>query len=221
MQRWIGLSVLLLGLWQPVAGAQMKERVLQVTGQGMVTLPTQLAEVEVGVEIRGNSANQVQTEIAQRMNRLVQTLRQRQAEKINTTALSLSPLYGERQQLVGFLGRSAVEFRLPIPQAGAVVDELIAQGANQITRLQFIASDTALEQGRTQALQMAVQDAQRQAQTVLAALQLTPKEVVNVQILSASLPAPQPVAFAERRFSTPIVGGEQMVQAQVRLEIRY
>ncbi|MCS7030039.1 MAG: SIMPL domain-containing protein [Gloeomargarita sp. SKYG116] len=221
MKRWLGLSVLLVGLWQPVAWAEMKERVLQVTGQGMVTLPTQLAEVEVGVEIRGNSANQVQTEIAQRMNRLVRTLQQRQAEKINTTALSLSPLYGERQQLLGFLGRSAVEFRLPISQAGAVVDELIAQGANQIARLQFIASDTALEQGRTQALQLAAQDAQRQAQTVLAALQLAPKEVINVQILSTTLPVPEPVAFAQQRLSTPILGGEQVVRAQVRLEIRY
>ncbi|MEN9207667.1 MAG: SIMPL domain-containing protein [Gloeomargarita sp. GMQP_bins_120] len=221
MLKWMGLTALLVGLGQPVAWADIKEQILQVTGQGMVTLPTQLAEVEVGVEIQGKSANQVQTEIAQRLNRLLQTLQRRQAEKISTTEVRLSPVYGEKQELVGFVGRSGLQFRLPIPQTGAVLDELVAQGANQISRLQFIASDAALEQGRTQALQLAVQDAQKQAQTVLTALQLTPKEVINIQILSTSLPVPQPVVFAEKRLATPIVGGEQIVQAQVRLDIRY
>ena len=118
-------------------------------------------------------------------------------------------------------GRNTVRFQLPISQTGAVLDQLVSQGANQINRLSFIATESALEQGRIQALQAAVQDAQKQAQTVLQALQLTPREVVGVTILGSSTPIPRSVALAEVRASTPIVGGDQTVQAQVKLEIRY
>ncbi|WAS05534.1 SIMPL domain-containing protein [Gloeomargaritales cyanobacterium VI4D9] len=221
---WVGVLVV-VSCWSvmPVALAQERgsERVLQVTGQGIITLPAQLAEVEVGVEIRGNNANQVQMEIAQRLDKIISTLRQKSAEKLTTTGVQLFPIYGERQQVLGFIGRNTVRFRLPIPQTGAVLDELVRLGANQINRLSFVASESAIEQGRMQALQAAVQDAQKQAQTVLQTLQLTPKEVVGITILGSSTPMPRSFELAEVRASTPIVGGDQTVQAQVRLEIRY
>jgi len=221
---WVGVLVL-VSCWSvmPVALAQERgsERVLQVTGQGVITLPAQLAEVEVGVEIRGNNANQVQTEIAQRLDKIISILRQKSAEKLTTTGVQLFPIYGERQQLLGFTGRNTVQFQLPISQTGAVLDELVSLGANQINRLSFVATESALEQGRIQALQAAVQDAQKQAQTVLQALQLTPKEVVGITILGSSTPIPRSFALAEVRASTPIVGGDQTVQAQVKLAIRY
>ncbi|APB33373.1 hypothetical protein GlitD10_1053 [Gloeomargarita lithophora Alchichica-D10] len=217
------LGLLVVSLWpgMPSALAQGRERVLEVTGQGTISLPAQFTEVELGVEIRGNNANQVQTEIAQRLDKIIQTLRQKPAEKLTTTGVQLFPFYGERQQLLGFVGRNTVRFRLPITQTGAVLDELVRQGVNQITRLSFVASEQALEQGRTQALQAAVQDAQKQAQAVLQVLQLTPKEVVGITILDTSAPAPRGFALAEARVNTPIVGGEQLVQAQVKVEIRY
>jgi uncharacterized protein YggE len=222
---WVG--VLVVGWWSvmPVALAQGQERgqerVLQVVGQGTVALPAQLAEIELGVEIRGNNANQVQTAIAQRLDKMIKILRQKPVEKLTTTDVQLSPFYGERQQLLGFIGRNTLRFRLPLAQAGTVLDELVSQGANQITRLSFIATEATLEQGRTQALQAAVQDAQRQAQTVLQALQLTPKEVVGITILDTSAPSPRSFGLAEARLNTPILGGEQIIQAQVRMEIRY
>ncbi|MEN9216503.1 MAG: SIMPL domain-containing protein [Gloeomargarita sp. HHBFW_bins_162] len=218
---WLGVLVVSCGYGMPQTLAQTKERVLQVTGQALISVPAQLADVEVGVELRGNNAAQVQAEIAQRLDRIIRTLRQKSPEKLTTTGVQLTPLYGERQQLQGFWGRNTVQFRLPIAQTGAVLDELVSQGANQITRLTFVASESALEQGRTQALQAAVKDAQQQAQTVLQALQLTPKEVVGVTIVHIHSPMPRNLALAEARAVTPIVGGEQTVQAQVTLEIRY
>ncbi|WP_448381533.1 SIMPL domain-containing protein [Gloeomargarita sp.] len=218
---WVG--VLLVSLWSGMspASAETQERILRVTGQGVITIPAQLAAVEVGVELRGNNANQVQTEIAQRMDKIISTLRQKSAEKLTTTGVQLFPIYGERQQLLGFIGRNTVRFQLPISQTGAVLDALVAQGVNQINHLSFVANDATLEQGRMQALQAAVQDARNQAQTVLQALQLTPKEVVGITILGSSIPAPRSFELAELRAGTPIVGGEQTVQAQVQLAIRY
>lgn len=221
---WLG--VLAVSLWAGMspAWAEKRDRVLQVTGQAIITVPAQLAEAELGVEIRGNNANQVQTEIAQRMDRMIATLRQKGAEKLTTTGVQLFPIYGERQQLLGFIGRNTVRFQLPIPRTGAVLDALVAQGANQIHRLSFVASEAALAQGRIQALQAAAQDAQKQAQTVLQSLQLAPKEVIGITILDISSLAPRSFTaddLAQLKASTPIVGGEQTVQAQVRLEIRY
>ncbi|MEN9217507.1 MAG: SIMPL domain-containing protein [Gloeomargarita sp. DG_2_bins_126] len=219
--RWLSVLLVVCAPVMPAALAQSKERVLQVTGQAAITVPAQLAEVEVGVEIRGKNANQVQAEIAQSMERIIASIRRKSPEKLTTTGVQLFPFYGERQQVLGFVGRNTVQFRLPIAQTGGVLDELVGQGANQITRLSFVATEQALEQGRTQALQAAVQDAQRQAQTVLQTLQLVPKEVIGITIMSVNAPMPRSLAVAEARAVTPIVGGEQTVQAQVMLEIRY
>ncbi|MEN9271787.1 MAG: SIMPL domain-containing protein [Gloeomargarita sp. DG_1_5_bins_55] len=219
--RWLSVMLVVCAPVMPAALAQSQERVLQVTGQAAITVPAQLAEVEVGVEIRGKNANQVQAEIAQSMERIIASIRRKSPEKLTTTGVQLFPFYGERQQVLGFVGRNTVQFRLPIAQTGGVLDELVGQGANQITRLSFVATEPALEQGRTQALQAAVQDAQRQAQTVLQALQLTPKEVIGITIMSVNAPMPRSLAVAEARAVTPIVGGEQTVQAQVMLQIRY
>ena len=71
--------------------AEPQERVLRVTGQGVITIPVQLAEVDLGVELRGNNANQVQMEIAQRMDKIISTLRQKSVEKLTTTGVQLFP----------------------------------------------------------------------------------------------------------------------------------
>jgi hypothetical protein len=120
-----------------------------------------------------------------------------------------------------------VSFEVPTERAGALIDEAIEVGATRIDSVSFTAADAAIETAQQQALREATQDAQRQAETVLSALNLTRKAIVSVQINGATPPPPIPVPRLESRAAsldraeTPIVGGEQEVQASVTLEISY
>ncbi|HIK45580.1 MAG TPA: SIMPL domain-containing protein [Leptolyngbyaceae cyanobacterium M65_K2018_010] len=215
----------------PMAMAQeMIMRTLTVTGQGQESVPTTKAQVALGVDIEGSDAAAVQQEVARRSAAVVELLRSRQVEKLETTGIQLSPRYSYengRTTRIGYTGSNTVSFQMPTAAVGAVLDEAVQAGANQIRGISFVAEDAALEAARQRALRKAVTDAQTQANTVLSALNLGPQEIVSIQINGANAPIPVPmprradVALAEASVTTPVMGGEQTVQASVTLQIRY
>ena len=120
----------------------------------------------------------------------------------------------------------------------AVSPEQMQQLASALTKVYnyvIIDSPAGIENGfqnaiaaaQRQALQEATLDAQRQANAVLSVLNLSPREVVNIEVNSASppqlpiLPYAAQAAKSDRAVSTPIVGGEQQVEASVTLRISY
>jgi uncharacterized protein YggE len=189
-----------------------------------------LTQIRVAVEVSGSNPKTVQQEAAQRSSKVLQFLRSRQVDKLKTTGISLSPIYSyqnNRQKLTGYNATNSLSFQLPIAQAGAVIDETVNAGATRIDSVNSIASEEAIATAQTQALQLATKDAQRQAQAVLSSLGLQPKEVIGIQIDNAARPNPvlmETTAFArtERKLATTeVVGGEQEVQANVTLQIKY
>lgn len=205
-------------------------RTLTVTGQGRVAVQTTKAEVSLGVDVQGSDAATVQREVAQRSTAVVELLRARNVGKLETTGVQLTPNYNYengRSEIVGYTGSNTVSFQVPTEAMGAILDEAVNVGANQIRGISFIADDAALESARQRALREAVNDAQTQANTVLSALNLGPQEVVTIQVNGANPPMPVPMprraelANAAADYSTPVIGGEQMLEASVTLQIRY
>lgn len=205
-------------------------RTLTVTGQGQVSVQTTKAQVSLGVDVQGTDAATVQREVARRSTAVVELLRSRNVEKLETTGVQLSPQYNYengRSEVVGYTGSNTVSFQVPTETMGPILDDAVDAGANQIRGINFIAEDDALETARQQALREAVNDAQAQANTVLSALNLGPQEIVTIQINGANMPMPVPMprraelANASADYSTPVIGGEQTVQASVTLQIRY
>ncbi|MEA5464803.1 SIMPL domain-containing protein [Leptothoe sp. PORK10 BA2] len=205
-------------------------RVITVTGQGSESIPTTLTQVELGVEVQGATAEEVQRQVAERSAQVMEVLRSQNVQKLQTTGVRLNPQYSydsSPQQLTGYIGANTVSFRIPTNNAGTVIDDAIAAGANQVYGLSFVAEESALTNARQVALKEATADAQQQANTVLSTLNLTPQEIVTIQINGANSP---PIYLGEQRFaeaageaaaSTPVVGGEQTVDATVTLQIRY
>jgi hypothetical protein len=234
--RWKFLFLALLvyiSCTQP-ALAQQKERMLRtlsVNGRGMETIPTTLSQVSLGVEVQGKTAQQVQQEAARRSSAVVALLKSRNVQKLQTTGITLNPVYNydnKVQRITGYAASNVVSFRIPTERAGTLLDEAVIAGATQINGISFVASDEAITLAQQQALKKATQDAQQQAQAVLSTLGFQPKEVVNIQVNGASAPPPpRPVLRAEyskaaaQDAATPIVGGEQQVEATVTLQISY
>ena len=205
-------------------------KTLTVTGRGVESIPTTLAQVRLGVEVQGKTAQQVQQEAARRSSAVVDLLKSRNVEKLETTGIYLNPLYNyanNEQRLTGYSATNTVSFRVPTSQAGNIIDAAVKTGATRIEGVSFIATDEAIAKARQQALQAATKDAQQQASAVLSSLNFSQKEIVSIQINSANPPQPpmplmaREAAFADKAATTPVIGGEQQIEASVTLQIGY
>ncbi|TAE53506.1 MAG: SIMPL domain-containing protein [Nostocales cyanobacterium] len=205
-------------------------RTLTVSGTGIERIPTTISQVSLGVQVQGKTAQEVQKEVARRSSAVVTFLKSRNVEKLQTTGINLSPVYSYTnnvQKITGYAASNTVNFRFPTEQVGTLLDESVKIGATQINGISFVATDDAISNAQKQALKKATQDAREQADAVLSSLGLQSKDIVNIQVNNASAPPPimlQRAEFAKANLadaSTPVVGGEQEVQASVTLQISY
>lgn len=206
-------------------------RTLTVSGQGEVAIPTTMTQVRLGVEIQGKTAQEVQQQVAKRSQVVVKLLQSRQVEKLETTGISLNPIYSYKdgkQSINGYSGTNIVSFRMETDKSGTLLDDAIKAGATRIDGVSFVASDDAIAQAQQQAIQKAAEEAKKRADAALSALNLSQREIVSIQINGAT--PPQPLNYADPALTdtreqaiakTPVVPGEQKVQQSVTLQIRY
>ncbi len=232
------LTVTLASAWMMIAGvspgiAQERKpaRTLTASGRGIVTIPTTLSQVRLAIEVQGKTPTSAQTEAAKRSARTIEYLKTQSVEKLQTTGINLNPTYiypsGGSPQITGYTATNSISFRVTTDRAGAILDAAVKNGASRIDGVSFIAGDSAISQAQTQALKQATQDAERQADAVLTTLNLKRREVIGIQINSTSSPSPVPMPMqtmakvADAAPSTPVIGGEQQVEATVTLDIGY
>jgi uncharacterized protein len=231
----LGITLAIFGLLgliliKPAMSEEKLLPTLTVTGQGSEKIPTTLTQIELGVEITGKTATEVQQEVAQRTSTVVEFLKSRNVEQLQTTGVQLQPTYDysdNQSKLSGYIGTNTVSFRLKTDQVGNLLDETVKAGATRINNVSFTATEAAISSAQKESLRKATLDAQALADTVLKTLNFAPKQIVNIQINQASVPQPTLVraeqlskASADAA-STPIIGGEQTVDASVTLQISY
>ncbi len=221
-------SFLGLGGINPAIAQEQILRTLTVTGQGVERIPTTLTQVNLGVEIQGKNANEVQQEVAKRSTAVVDFLRSRKVEQLQTTGIQLQPNYdysNNQRRLIGYIGTNTVSFRVKTEEVGNLLDEAVNVGATRIDSISFTATDEAIANAQKEALRKATFDAQAQSEAVFKALNLTAKEVITVQVNGANAPVPKMLNVAQSRGmaadSSPVIGGDQSVEASVTLQIRY
>lgn len=222
----VGMFILTLG--SPALAQERMIRTLTVTGQGTENVPTTKAELQLGVEVEATTATAAQQEAARRSTAVVNLLRSRNVERLQTSGITLNPRYNynnNEQRLVGYTATNTVSFRIASDRAGALLDEVVDAGASRIDGIRFIAEDAAIAIAQRQALREATEEAQEQADAVLDALGLSRGDVVSIQINGATPPPPAPMLRMEAQLadtsSTPIIGSEQEVGASVTLQIQY
>lgn len=206
-------------------------RTLSVTGIGVERIPATLAQVSLGVEIQREMAKEVQQEVARRTSAVVEFLRDRQVERLQTQGISLRPNYNydenDQRSLIGYTGTNTVSFRLATEEVGQLLDEVVQAGATRIDNVSFTATEAEITEAEKEALRKATVEAQQQADTVLEALNFSTQEIIGIQINGANSPQPQMIqterlaSLSAADASTPVIGGEQTVMGSVTLQIRY
>ena len=223
--------VLMAGIAPGITQERKPARTLTASGRGIVTIPTTLSQIRLAIEVSAKTPTAAQQAAATRSTRVIDYLKTQRVDKLQTTGINLNPTYtyppNSTPQLTGYTANNSISFRVTTDRAGAILDAAVKNGATRIDGVSFIASDEAIAIAQTQALKQATQDAQRQADAVLDSLNFKRREVIGIQINSNSTPAPIPIAQDMTRqkvamaATTPVIGGEQQVEAGVTLDIGY
>ncbi|HEY2069783.1 MAG TPA: SIMPL domain-containing protein [Rhizomicrobium sp.] len=172
------LAALLLVVAAPCAAQQAPGRVIEMTGQGSVAVMPDQAMVTGGVVSDAKAAADAVAANSRTMNRVVAALKAMGIpdKDIHTTRFDLEPQYaaadaksGQPRHIAGYEATNGVSVRLDdINRAGAVLDTLIAAGANQSVNVDFDIKDRkpALAEARKKAAQDALERAQAYAGTL-------------------------------------------------------
>jgi uncharacterized protein YggE len=202
---------------------------LTVTGVGIKKIATSITQIEISVEIQDKSATKTQQEMARRTNSVLDFLRSRKVEQLQSKEIRLEPNYqynNNKREMVGYIGTNAVSFRTTPEQLGAILDGAVNAGATSINGLSMTASEEVIISAQKKALELATIDAQQKAEVIFKTLNLKPKEVSNIQINSSAQiyngGAPRYAMSAEKVSSnTTIIGAQQDIEATVTLQISY
>lgn len=202
--------------------------VIVMTGEGAVSATPDQATVSAGVATQDKMADAAVANNRQAMNRAIGALKQLgiPEHSIRTTGFRLEPQYprensrdSQPYEIIGYEVRNSIDVKLDdITRVGAVLDALIAAGANQSTGVNFSIKNPKplLTQART----IAAKDATDRAETYAHALGTNLGPVISVRE-GADVAEPrggvETVYVTGSLLNTPIEVGEQQVTAQVTI----
>jgi uncharacterized protein YggE len=196
---------------------------ITAVGNATVSVPPDLARVDIGVVTQSATAQDATAANATRTAAVIGALQGlvTSNSNIKTISYSLSPVYnnppsGQSPSIIGYTVTNTVEVTLfDLTQIGKVIDAAIQSGANRVQGITFDLQDR--NPVVAQALKIAASTARVQADAIAAGLRvqtgavLHASEGVNVTrpLLAVSTVAP----------STPVETGVVVVQASVTLEV--
>ncbi len=223
----IGLAFLLMGLGsvqeEPTAGAEPEgaEGTIEVDAVGEVEVSPDTAQVKLGVETRGDEAEEATEDNSTRMASVMDALQKIgiSDDDMETADFSLQPVYEEverdERELVGFAATNQLLVTIrEVQQSGEVIDEAVAAGANVVGDLDFRISDR--QEYEDEAIERAVERAWNKAEIAAdqAGARIVGVEELNISDARAEMPREVMEAPAE---DVPIVAGEVSVNVQVDL----
>lgn len=199
---------------------------LDVVAEGSVTRTPDIATIAAGVVTQGATAGAAMTENAGRMTAVVAALKKAGVadRDIQTSTLSLQPQYryGENRPpvITGYQASNQVTVRFrDVKRAGAILDALVAQGANQIQgpNLGIDQPEAALDEARTAAMRAA----RERANLYAAAAGLKVKRILAISEQGGGYQPPMPVPMMamrmEKAADTAIEAGEQKLSVTLNV----
>lgn len=215
--------VLLLILSFSLSAQENMDRVLTVVGEGKSSITATVADVSIGIEVEGRSAQSARDALSQKQKPVLDALRKMDAEDLKVENISIYPQYDNRtpRSIVGYKGSSRIQFSTEVKDFGAFVDTAIEAGANQLQNVSVRPSDSVVESAREEALKDATKNALREASIVLDALNLEQLDVVRVEVSPEGHGAPLFRSYQMKAEALQVVEEKQEIKANVTLSIAY
>jgi uncharacterized protein YggE len=235
-KRYLMTAALFLAAAAPLSAQQTEirrdPRTLSVTGTGTVQRQPDRAVVLVAVESRATTAQAAAAANARKMEAVYAALRAAGVvpPNVQTISYELQPQYNQPDRsggeyiprITGYVAINMVRVQVDdVQRAGAVIDAVIAGGANRIANLSFELKDS--EAARLEALRIAVAKARAEAEVVATA---AGQRLGKPQSISSSSHwQPQPMyrrdmaemAMAAAPPPTPVEAGNLTIHATVSI----
>jgi hypothetical protein len=211
----------------PVAATDLSHGIM-VSGSGRVSLRPDQAVVTAGVQTRGRTAQEAQSENNKAMNAVIAAIKGLGIpdKDVQTNGVSLYPIFDQQGQTIsGYTASNNVSVIVEkIDQAGPVLDAAVKAGANQATNVVFGLKDETA--ARNKALTLAAADAKSKAEALAGSLGLHISGVQSVSEGVTSRPIVQPaagraMAATDSAASVPVEPGEVDVTAQVTIVFNF
>lgn len=199
--------------------------VISVTGEGSVSAAPDMAVIPIGVETVADSARAALEANNARSDAVIARLKAAGIEPrdIQTTGLSLGPRYdyssgGDNQTITGYVASSQVTARVRgLDGLGAVLDAVVADGANQLSGIGFALQDPgpAMDEAR----RLAVADGMARARLLAGAAGVTLGPVLSISDgVAQGGPVPMFRQAAEMAAgAVPVASGELSLSASVAM----
>lgn len=236
MNRLLALPILAIPLLALTAAAPAAAQntaeppMMTIRGEGSSSVTPDIAIVTLGVDSRAATAREAMEQNAEDMSKVVAEIRAAGVEDrdIATSDFNIQPVYENPKRnpdgthaaprIVGYQVSNIVRVRIrDLATSGAVLDRVVAAGANRVNGISFELSDP--DSARDAAIKAAVADARHRAELIADAA----GEKI-VRILRIDTDMVRPVMFEARAMAmdspkavTPILAGEREVTAAVTI----
>lgn len=195
---------------------------IQVLGEGSVSISPDLAVLDVGVLSQAVTAAAALRENSQAMGRLTGLLKAQgiAARDVQTRGFEVQPVYERPEHgaphVAGYRVSNRVQVRVrDLERLGALLDAVVAEGANQVGGIVFQVAEPAplLERARREA----VSDARRQARVYAETAEVRLGRLLALEETGGPSPPLQALSMQRMEHAVPLAPGELTFRLQVRL----
>jgi uncharacterized protein YggE len=200
-------------------------KTLQANGVGTVSATPDEVQLYLAVETQSATATQATQDNAGTMTQVMQALVNAgvSRDSISTVSYTLSPTYNTTNndqttptKIIGYIARNSIQVTLTnVSHVGMVLDTAVAAGANEVGGMTFTFTSQTYANLQKQALQLAIQDASGQAQSMATALGVHIVAPISVTTGYSYPPSIERMATANAQ--TPIQPGTLQIAANVQI----
>ena len=213
------------------ATSRPDQRLLSVTGEGVVRARPDMAVITLGMVSEAKTAQEALAANTATMSGVIEALRGRGIESrdLQTVNFSVSPVYTQppynqdpnqafTPEIIGYSVRNELIVRIrALDTVGAVLDEIVTLGANSISGPTFTVADPS--EIEDQARRAAMRDVTRRGELYAEAAGVSLGPIYRIEEGYAQPPQPMQYAAMARdvaqESAVPIEGGELEFSAQV------
>ncbi len=189
------LSVLALATTRHVLNTAATTNVVSFTGEGKVLSKPDVAVIDLAIVTEAATSKAAQDENSGKSRALTDFLKKQGIEEkdIKTTAYNIFPQYNypqfDRPRITGYQVNQTIQVKVrDLTKADAVLDGVVAAGANQIHNFQLTIDDP--EKLRNEAREKAIKDAKEKADKLEDQLGIRLGRIVNFSEGGTGFPSP-------------------------------
>jgi uncharacterized protein YggE len=200
-------------------------RTLTVMGSGQASARPDMAQIQVGVGTQAATAAEAVKANNETMDRLLKALTARGIDEkdVQTSAFTVNPRYretgpGQKAELLGYEASNLVTVRVrKLADLGALLDDLVGKGANQIHGIRFMVAEPnpVLDRAR----ERAVADARHKAEVYAKAAGVKIVRVLRIEEAGGHFPQAEflRVGAPMGGAAVPVAPGETEYHANVTI----